>query len=64
MKRTAYSKGLVIAVPYLAKLSLQLRARMNRVMKIVKSDLFHRLSTKCLANNFYIQKHHSIVLTF
>lgn len=61
MKVLHSAKGLVIAIPYLAKLSLPIRARMNRVMK---NDLFHRLITKCLANNFYIQKHHSIVLTF
>ena len=64
MKVLHSAKGLVIAVPYLAKLSLPIRARMNRVMKNVKPDLFHRLITKCSANNFYIQKHHSIVLTF
>ena len=68
MERTTFDKGLVIALPYIGKLSLQILTRTDRVMKskphTVKPVLFHRLSTKFVGNSLYIQRHHVFGSTF
>ena len=55
---TVPKKNLVIALPYLGKLSLQIRTRINRMMKnkLRYCNIRFVLQTKCKISNFFTFK--------
>ena len=55
---TVPKKDLIIALPYLGKLSLQIRTRINRIMKnkLPHCNAQFVFQTKCKINNFFTSK--------